>query len=505
MMNTLQPLSDIQDFDVFIRSFERKLASLFREEYDYNTMSLQRGLPPSFLSQIMDMKPLSVAIPESHGGRGMQVKECLSVLSAASYESLSLSLIFGINIALFLEPFAKYGHVAMQDKVFKAFLEDKAMGGLMITEPNYGSDALNMQSSYEELVNGYRIKGEKHWQGLTGAANYWLVAARRKNEQGELVRDIDFFLTDNALEEQQIEVKQRFNNLGLYAIPYGLNHIDVKVPTTHRLLPESTGLKLMLDTLHRSRLQFPGMGMGFIKRLLDEALQHCNNRQVAGLRLSEMDAVKFQLSRIQCAFTLCSGMCAYGSKVSSIDQDVSGNGVEANSVKAVLTDFMQESAQIYLQLSGANGYRLDHIAGRAVVDSRPFMIFEGSNEMLYTQVAESVAKLMRKGKEKNLLRYLNGYELTAQAAPYFARILNLAFPDEVKKRDLVTLGKMIARVICFQMVLELQHVGFNKELIDLTEQHVRTDLSSLMGQLSSNNDAVPLMDYQESALWADFV
>lgn len=504
MINVAQSIREVQNFDVFINAFKKRLASLFNAEYDYNALSLQRGLPPGFLSQIMDMKPLAVAIPESHGGRGMIVKECLGILSAASYESLPLSLMFGINIALFLEPFAKYGHVAMQQQVFTQFLEHKAMGGLMITEPGYGSDALNMQTFYEEGANSFRIKGEKHWQGLTGAANYWLVAARRKNELGELVRDVDFFLTDNACAEQQIEVKQRYNSLGLYAIPYGLNHIDVEVPVAQRLLPESTGLKLMLDTLHRSRLQFPGMGMGFIKRLLDEALQHCKTRQVAGLRLNEMDAVKFQLSRIQAAFTLCSAMCAHGSKVSSIDQDVSGNGIDANSVKAVLTDFMHESAQICLQLSGANGYRLDHIAGRAVVDSRPFQIFEGSNEMLYTQVAEAVAKGMRKGKEQNLLRYLQGYELTVHAAPYFAGSLAFNFPDQPKKRDLVTLGKIISRVICFDMVLVLQDAGFNRELVDITEQHVRMDLCTLIGQLSSNNDAVPLMDYEEDALWADF-
>jgi len=505
MINVVQPLTEVQNFDVFISSFKKRLASLFHAEYDYNALSLQRGLPPSFLNKIMDMKPLAVAIPESHGGRGMIVKECLGVLSAASYESLSLSLIFGINIALFLEPFAKYGHVAMQDQVFKQFLENKAMGGLMITEPDYGSDALNMQTFYEEQANSYRIKGQKHWQGLTGAANYWLVAARRKNEQGELVRDIDFFLTDNACAEQQIEVAQRYNSLGLYAIPYGLNVIDVEVPIMHRLLPESTGLKLMLDTLHRSRLQFPGMGMGFIKRLLDETLLHCKKRQVAGLRLHEIDAVKFQLSRLQTAFTLCSAMCSYSSKVSSIDQDLSSHGIDANSVKALVTDFMQESAQIALQLAGANGYRLDHIAGRAVVDSRPFQIFEGSNEMLYTQVAESVAKLMRKSKEKNLLHYLKSYELTMHAAPYFAKILDFEFPEQAMKRDLVTLGKIIARVICFQMVVVLQDAGFNEELATITQKHIRMDLCKLIGQLSSNNDAVPLMDYEENALWADFI
>lgn len=55
------------------------------------------------------------------------------------------------------------------------------MGGLMITEPGFGSDALNMRTSFKEYEDGYHIKGQKHWQGLTGDANYWLVAARREN------------------------------------------------------------------------------------------------------------------------------------------------------------------------------------------------------------------------------------------------------------------------------------------------------------------------------------
>src|SRR5690606_18090400 len=108
--------------------------------------------------------------------------------------------------------------------------------------------------------------------------------------------------------DQHIPMVERYNNLGLYAIPYGINQIDVTVEEAQKLQPESTGLKLMLDMLHRSRLQFPGMGMGFIKRLLDETLAHCQNRLVGGAPLANLDAVKYQLSRMQAAYTICSGM-----------------------------------------------------------------------------------------------------------------------------------------------------------------------------------------------------
>jgi acyl-CoA dehydrogenase len=498
----MSQLVEQADFKTYIADFSKHLRELFRNEYDFNKISLSRDLPPEFRAKIMSKNPLAVAIPELHGGRGVNVKECLGVLAAASYESLSLSLIFGINIALFLEPLAKYGNYNVQERIFKKFLEEKAMGGLMITEKAYGSDALNMKTSFQEIDGGYKINGEKHWQGLSGAADFWLVTARKANDNGDLARDIDFFVTDDKNPSQHIPMVERYNNLGLYAIPYGVNQIDITVPEEQKLQPESTGLKLMLDMLHRSRLQFPGMGLGFIKRLMDESLAHCQNRIVGNAPIANLDAVKFQLSRIQAAYTICSGMCHYSTSNSGIDKDLATAAVEANSLKALITDLMQESAQIALQLAGANGYRLDHIAGRAVVDSRPFQIFEGSNEMLYGQIADSILKLMRKSKETSLANFLSTYTNTKDSIPYFANLLNFSIDSAVNQRDAIILGRIIARVISFQFVLHMN--GFNSELIELTRQHMVTDITMLVGQYLSKNTASPIFEYHDNSDWMNF-
>jgi len=64
-----------------------------------------------------------------------------------------------------------------------------------------------------------------------------------------------------------------------------------------------------------------------------------------------------------------------------LEKDTSRFDLIANSVKSVITDYMQSAAQNLLQLMGAKGYKLDHIAGRSLTDSRPFQIFEGSNDI----------------------------------------------------------------------------------------------------------------------------
>src|SRR3546814_17388438 len=96
-------------------------------------------------------------------------------------------------------------------------------------------------------------------------------------------------------------------------------------------------------------------------------------------------------------------MCSRSSEISCIENNLASQGLEANSMKALVADLMQESAQLLAQLSGAKGYRISHIGGRGVMDSRPFQVFEGSNEMLYSQIDEPHFREMTQFKQQNML------------------------------------------------------------------------------------------------------
>ncbi|MFZ4861517.1 acyl-CoA dehydrogenase family protein [Sphingobacterium sp. Mn56C] len=488
----------------FLKQFSDNLHQLFTKTNNIDQLSTQRGLDKEMWSCIMKDNPLSVAIPTEFGGRGVQTKECLGILAAAAYESLPLSLTFGINIALFLEPLAKYGGEC-KAKIFNDFLTHKSMGGLMITEPEHGTDALHMQTSFTPTENGYHLSGQKHWQGLTGLADFWIVAAREKSEDGKLSRDVDFFVVDNANPEQQIQVTEYYKNLGLYMIPYGRNLIDIDVPADQKLIKHSSGIKMMLDILHRSRLQFAGMGMGFIQRLLDETLAHCTTRKVGSQKLIELDNVRYQLSRIQAAFTLCSGMCANSVAKSSIDHDLSDMGLEANCTKAFLTDLMQESAQIAVQLAGANGYKLDTVVGRSILDSRAFQIFEGANELLYTQVAEAALKQMRVAKAESLAAFLIEASYTQKSAPLFKDLLRFNVSGVLKQRQQVAIGKVIARLVCFQYVQDITEKGFREDLYASTKLHIEMDIKELLCDLEDYNNADIVEDYKADSDWLAFV
>ncbi|MBN1958020.1 MAG: acyl-CoA/acyl-ACP dehydrogenase [Desulfuromonadales bacterium] len=488
-------------FPQFIEAFKANLHQLFHVRGDIDQLSVQRGLPPFMLREIMSSNPLATYIPQEHGGRGGHIHEGLALAAAASYESLPLSLGFGINWALFLQPVGKYGVDAVKPQIFNGFLRERKMGGLMITEPGYGSDALHMQSSYQQRGDHYHIEGLKHWAGLTGWADYWLLTARQKTEQGKLLRDIDFFICDVSAPEQNIQVEEYYENLGIYLLPYGRNRIDVKIPLMQRLQPRSTGIKMMLDLLHRSRMQFPGMGMGFLQRMLDEAVKHCRERQIGGKSLFSYDQAQQRIASLQSAFTICSAMCLNSSKKASVKNDLSGSGLEANAVKTYVTDLMQSAAQSLLQLVGAKGYRLNHIAGRALVDSRPFQIFEGSNDILYIQIAEAIQKQMQREKQPNLFNYLHAHELTGEAAPRLKNLLDFTLNQPLSQRKLTELGTIISRVVAMDLVLKLAASGFQVKLIENALTNLTQEITALVSGYRLGNATTYLEDYAEAKTW----
>ena len=172
-------------FSVFLENLRAKMHHVFHVRSDINQIAIKRGMPPFVMREIMSLNPLAIGIPHEFGGRGCKMDENIALLAAASYESLALSLTFGINSALFLQPVGKYAQLEAKKNVFDRFLNEQNMGGLMITEPLFGSDALNMQTSYYSKNGKYHINGVKHWAGLTGWAEFWLLTARERCEAGD--------------------------------------------------------------------------------------------------------------------------------------------------------------------------------------------------------------------------------------------------------------------------------------------------------------------------------
>ncbi len=105
--NHLENINQVP-FREFLNELKSRMRDVFRNQGETDRLQLPRGIPAGVLNDIMDLNPLSVSIPQKFGGRGGHINEILAMLSAASYESLALSLTLGINSGLFIQPVTKY-------------------------------------------------------------------------------------------------------------------------------------------------------------------------------------------------------------------------------------------------------------------------------------------------------------------------------------------------------------------------------------------------------------
>jgi acyl-CoA dehydrogenase len=244
--------------------------------------------------------------------------------------------------------------------------------------------------------------------------------------------------------------------------------------------------------------------MGFIKRMLDEAISHCKKRMVGAGNLLSLDQVSYMLSRIQSAYTLCAAMCVRSSDISGMERNLAADGLEANAIKAVVTDVMQESAQILVQVSGGNGYRISNIGGRGIMDSRPFQIFEGSNEMLYAQIGETLTRLMKKQQQLNLFDFLKGFHLTARSCFLFKTELSFMLQNVLPQRKLHDLGKIVGRVMSMEYVIEIGERGFRKDLVNNCIAIVQQEVAALTSSFRNSSELKIVEDYAANSSWLQF-
>jgi len=240
---------------------------------------------------------------------------------------------------------------------------------------------------------------------------------------------------------------------------------------------------MMLDMLHHSRMQFPGMAIGFLRRITDEAVRHTRERKVSGAPLIDYDQVQARVARIQGRLALVSALSLYAAEHAAADVDLSREAVASNSAKTVCSDYMHDAAQSLLQLVGARGYATDHIAGRSVVDARPFQIFEGSNDVLYAQIGAKTFETMRKRKVSDLGAQLRADYPTGVEIGRLGAELDVTVPERPSQRRVVDLGIIVSRLHALSALAELASRGFPADHVAAAAgtagEEVRRRLTSL--------------------------
>jgi hypothetical protein len=143
------------------------------------------------------------------------------------------------------------------------------------------------------------------------------------------------------------------------------------------------------------------------------------------------------------------------------------------------------------------------MAGRSVIDSRPFQIFEGSNDVLYQQICNFVLSKMRKAKAASLEAYLSASEWQQGIAALGAPLFDIRIDGKLSQRQQVLLGQFLGRAITADWLVSLADAGYRSDLVEAALASLRGELQGLRSSFSHCDPGTIFSDFADKHSWLE--
>jgi (2S)-methylsuccinyl-CoA dehydrogenase len=270
------------------------------------------------------------------------------------------------------------------------------MVGVMVTEPDYGSDVAGIGVSATAVEGGFRINGVKTWATFAGRANLLMLLARTNPDRSLTHRGLSLFVVEKepsdghafALDQPEggtIEGRA-IDTIGYRGMhSYEVSFSDWFVPAENLVGEESglgKGFYLQMEGFENGRLQTAARAVGVMQAAFDAGLAYAQERTVFGRPVFDYQLTKVKLARM--AALICAGR--------QFSYDVArkmarGEGaLEASMVKAYVCRAAEWVTREAMQIHGGMGYAEEYAVSRYFVDARVLSIFEGADETLCLRV-----------------------------------------------------------------------------------------------------------------------
>lgn len=329
------------------------------------------------IRELGERKLTGLFVDEQYGGLGLSQSGYCRVMEEFGRVDGTLSVVMGVHQSIGTKPLFLFGSDEQKARWLPDLASGRKLAAFVLTEPNVGSDAYNLETRAERQPDGsWLLNGEKRWIG-NGSKDVLTVFAR--SELGHVA-----LIVEKGMEG--LSTGPRFDTLGLKANNLQRVHFrDVRVPAENLLGEPGDGFRIAMQTLNNGRMSMGTAISGGMKRFLELALEHATTRRQFDRALIDFEMVEEKLAWM-------SGEI-YGLESSSylttglVDRGVADFSLESAMTKIEASDRGWYSLNRAFQVLGGEAYMARHPLAKALRDFRIFPIFEGSNDVLRAYVA----------------------------------------------------------------------------------------------------------------------
>lgn len=364
----------------------RKVGHRFGTEY-WRKQDAAKQFPKEFWLAVCEAGLCGAALPTAVGGAGLGMLELALVVEtlAACGGGATVGQLFMINPIFGGVALSKFGTPAMKAELLPKIVSGEINCCMALTEPDAGTNTLELRSYAEADGDGWRLNGRKIWiTGVPDAAKMLVVARTKKLAECKSRSDgLSMFMVDVERQGLTHTAIDKVGTRTLASSSVFFDDVRVRgdelVGTLHR------GWHELLDVLNTERIVTTAALAGTGTLAIRLAVQYANERKVFGDKpVSSYQGLQFPLA--QCHVEVEAAKLLNLKAATNCDMGLP-YGSEANAAKLLAAQAVARATERAMQTMGGMGYASEFHVERLWRDARLFRFAPVSEEMILNYVA----------------------------------------------------------------------------------------------------------------------
>jgi alkylation response protein AidB-like acyl-CoA dehydrogenase len=332
---------------------------------------------------------LGMIVPKEFGGRGSDAVTYVKALARINQEGTGVRTFFSGHTSIGEYPIMTWGSEALKRRYLPPACTGQTILAFGLTEPEAGSNPLEMQSTYERRGGKFILNGVKYLISNGGIADAIVTFAYSTGSP----RRVSAFVVDTksagfAAEDLVAKMGMPTSNTAMFEMT------NVEVPESNLLGTEGDGFRIAMGSLVSGRLSVAAGSLGVIEDCLIEVLNYAKERVQHGKPIGKHQLVQEHIAMIEQhraaseAMVLRAAMAKDAWAAAPSDAGLAKQAdIAAAQAKLFAANAAWDAADRAVQVFGGRGWSTLYRPGRHLQDVRVCRIYEGTDEILKLKIA----------------------------------------------------------------------------------------------------------------------
>lgn len=346
----------------------------------------RQEFPVSLFRKMGSLGLMGVLVPHEYKGAGFGYLEYITAIAEVAKIDGSIGLSMAAHNSLCTNHILQFGNDEQKRKYLPNLATGEWIGAWGLTEPNTGSDSVNMRTTASRDGDYFTLNGTKNFITHGKSGNVAVVIART-GDVGDS-RGMTAFVVEKGTPGYSSGKKE--NKLGMRASETAeLIFTDCKIPISQMLGKEGEGFKQAMKVLDGGRISIAALSLGIAIGAYEAALAYSKERHQFNQPISKFQGIAFKLAEMATKIEAAKLLTYRAGALKDKGLDVTR---ESSMAKLFASETAVEVATEGVQIFGGYGYTKDYPAEKYYRDAKLCTIGEGTSEIQKLVISRSILR-----------------------------------------------------------------------------------------------------------------